>query len=597
MTSWKDLPVETLQLILNLLPSTHTTTIRECALVCRKWKSVVDHQLYTNVTISCIMRLSRFNRTITEMKISNFGQKCSFKDDLYEFDLNRNACLYMLLFNLPNLQQFTTTNPPCYTPITDALLESKLSRLRTLQEPKDNSLSNDYITCALLMKDCLKDITLVGQGVRFDRLYNRLQLFEKLEKVTVRRNATISMDELDLIIEKCGSALREVHVSFWKEWDDGPTTDADERDIHLYTPKPEIHTLSIKLKEEAHHSLLDYVMYKYTNLKMLRFAVESVKIMDKSTFERFIDYLSKIEETSVGSIVTDVKWICDNVGSYWEAMSLRQPKKPITLCIKHSGMQLSDSTNARLYLEDKSYSGWTAITFPFCNYGLEDMNLFERYGQHISSLIIQGFSKKLTWGDSNEGDTVLEKLIASILMFSEKLERLTITECDVNRTDESIVIERTSLKHLEFNSCDIGSRVFEKFIGGMDYIDRLTLDKCKNRNQDNNLTSFISINMPHTSIGELFIHEPKNPHRGSRYLLLSLTKYPEVAKGEFERIKTYYKHDFKMGYSDCFKEISETEYHDEKYAVCTHFDVSCKSIDSFRVLTGYFTIRLRGEYD
>ncbi|CAO3627539.1 unnamed protein product [Mucor hiemalis] len=501
--------------------------------------------------------------------------------DINEHNNKHNAYVYALLSNLPNLQHFNSSRSSCILPITKALLNSKLNNLKTFGKPRDIKFSTHYVTCVLLMENRLQNVILAGEGELYDRLHDRLHQFEKLEKIIISRKFTNPLKELDLIVNKCCSSLRELHV----QMNNKQPMMVDERSITLLcTPKPQVLTLSIRVKEEVHHSLLAYVEHKYPNLKNFNFKVERVEILDKLALECLSAYLSKVKQVFVGYVVTDVKSLCAGVGSYWEATRLQNPVRPVSLYIEQSGMSMSDTTTASFQFNDNARRIETSIFFPSCNYGLVDVDLFEKYGQHIG--IVQ-FSDCKSW---NEGITILQKSIAPILMFSQHLWELRFYMCDIKRMDERIVIKRSaSLRHLLFRGCGIGDGVFDSIFGGINHIDRLTLYRCKNR-ENNNLTSILNVNLPNTTIGNISITDHCNPHPNPHpYLLLSISKFDEAT---FERVKSYYIYDRKMATTDYCKVISESEYKDEKYSLCTRFDLSCRSITSLDIRSDGYSILL-----
>lgn len=594
--SWKDLPVETLLLILDYLSTDfYEETIHQCAYVCKSWKTAAYYKVYTEVDIVSIASLSKFNRTIVEnATVANMVKKVELSANIEEDDSEHVAYVYTLLSNLPNLQHFIPIESPLYIPILNALLDSKLDNLKSFAEPCNATASNNYVTCALLMKNRLETLLLAGEGVLYERLYDRLDQFKKLERLKIEISSKNPIKDLDSIVEKC-STLRDIEVDFLlSELDfegDWPTVIVEDSAIPLfYAPRPEVNSLSVNRDQgELHQSLLAYVMHKYPNLKRLRFVSEEVELMGISILERLIAYIAKVEDHTIGPIVTNVEWVCDSVGGYWEAISSNQRRNIlVNLRIEPISAPFSGTTNALLYLDNNQGDNNTSISFPFSRYNFQDMNLFAKYGQHVGTLLIRDISKK-SLENSEVVATLLENLIASAIESSKHLKELSLINCDISRTDESIIFKKARFLELSFDNCNIGDRVLDTFFGGISTINALKFDKCHFRDEHNKLPPFISINMPDTTIGNFKLESPKNPHRGSRYFFLKIST---ISKESSEREEKYYKYDFEAYSHRYFMVSSEAEYNEEKYFQCLHLKICCRSIISLQVVYLAHTIRL-----
>lgn len=587
--------METLNSILEFLPSEYyNETICQCACVCKNWKATVYYKLYTDVSFFSVATLTKFNRTIAESaNVANMVKIMTFHTYLDENDSEQAALVYTLLSNLPNLQHFNSLYSPCLIPTTNALLDSKLTNLKNFAEPLVVTTSNDYVTCALLLKDRLETLLLAGEGVLYERLYDRLEQFKKLERIRIELALENPIEGLDLIVDKCPT-VRVIEVDLENELDYTSTVVVKDSIIsQLYAPRLEVISLSVSRdKGELHQSLLAYVMHKYPNLKRLRYTAEGVELTNISILERLITYIAKLESHTINTIVTNVEWICDSIGCYWEALCSRQKRvKTVSLIVKPGVASISGTTNAQLGFVHNEVHTRTTISFPFSRYNFQDMDLFAKYGQYVGNLHIQGISKKLFFPrrSVDVAATVLEKLIASAIKSSINLKWLQLNDCDISRTDENVTLKKERLQELGLHCCNVGDRVFETFFGGINLIDTLKFAECHFPDERNKLSPFISINLPNTMIGTIKLNSPKNPHRGSRYFFLQISTLTE---GCSERETLYYKYDFELYNDQYFKLSSIGEYNAEKYFQCLHLKICCQSINSLLVSYNALIIRL-----
>lgn len=493
------------------------------------------------------------------------------------------ALVYTLLSNLPNLEYFTPTNSPCYTLIADALLDSKLNNLKSFGLPTKFSYSRKYVTCALIMRNRLQTLLMVGDGVQYKRLYDRLDQFKGLEEILLKTTSKNHIKELEAIDEKC-SGLREVsleiHRDRWSEYE--PPDELDEKNIPLlYTPRPLIHTLRISRDyDEPSPELMSYIVHKYPNLKKFFFGVDTVEIMDKSLLYRFFAYLANIENVELNTIGTDLALISESVGNYWDATSLKQPDKLVDLYIDSADVTVSNESNTMLKVINNSVVRITGISLPYSGYNLEDVNLIVQYGKHVGTLQIYGFLTKLIQGSSEERDTLLEGLVTSSIMFCEKLRRISLNSCDLNRKNKNVAIKRAHLQELSFDSCHISDCVLETFFGGIGQIDVLNLKECKYRNKFHKLSPLMKINVPNTIIGRVSIKVIKKYRYTPKYILISIS---EISKETSERVENYFKYDVTANDDGHIQTSSRSEYVDKKYTRCPRLLICCRSVTSVQV--------------
>lgn len=541
----------------------------------------MDHQVYREVVIRSISALSKFNRTIVmNANTANMVRKVNLRMVIDEENPEDIAHIYTLLYNLPKLQHFISTWPPCLTAIMDALLDSKLNDLITLGDFVENDFSNDYVTCTLLLRDRLQNLLLADVGVLYNRLYNRLDQFKKLEEITIVAASANPIKQIDSVVEKCRD-LQRVTIWFDGECDEEITATVDENDIPLlYTPRPAVNTLKIKREvEDLHQNLLVYIMHKYPKLKRFEFDAGCVEVTDASTFKRLLSYLTTIEDMTIGEIGIDPKWICDGVGSYWEATRLHKPHTYVHLKIEPTLIG-SDIAFFTIY----SRQNITAIQFPLSNYDFQNMDLLAKYGEHIGYLLISGFDKRtLRRGNREVGIKSIENLIASSIMFCRQLRILVFYESRIRSTEKSIIWKTAYLQKLMFKVCNIGDRVFPTIFSGISRVDTMVFEQCKFRDENRKVTSFISIDMPNTVLGSVSLKYLGDLFFAPTSIYFLISKIDDSS----ERVNEYYMYDF-LKHDDVYlKASSESEYYDVNFSQYTHLKISCRSITSLKVEDSY----------
>lgn len=575
--SYKDLPIETLQMIVDFLPYGHRDpAILHCALVCKSWKTAFYDRLYSKVFIPSIPALSKFNRTIAESEdIASMVKAVKLPMFMDEEDPEHADHIYTLLTNLPNLQKFFSRDSPCFVLLTDALLNSKLNKLRTVGDTRFIPFTNDYITCILHMKNRLRNVFLSKKGVLYNRLYNQLDQFEAIEELFFKRKSATTIEELDSIVEKC-SHLRKLVIQITEDYrkKSGPICMVEERNIPLfYTPRPAVYSLEYIQddEEDMHHTLLMYIIHKYPNLKQLILSVSNVMMKDLSTFQRLMTYVSKIENVLIDDISINVKWICEGLKSYWEAKR-SNPLHPMqALCIEPN-----------LERNDASFSiarEIITIAFPLSGYDLKNIDLFVNCGEHVGKLVVDGFTKRhMIEENPDKGIQLMGNLISSITSCAN-LSDLTFGSCYIYLSnDRGIGFKNSSLQKLSFSSCRICGHALDALFGGVKHITALSFNNCVYLDVNNKRTPFININLPNTKLGIVSFEPGRSYDYDTEFIFILLST---IANGEW--VKVYYRYDFHPDVDDFLQRSNEPEYNNEKYSRSVHLHVCCQSLTSLKV--------------
>lgn len=574
--SWKDLPAEVLHLILSyLLEGRYNETVAECALVCKSWGIVVKSQLYGKVSIYSITGLSNFNNTIVEnADTANMVKSVELRMGFDKNFLEQCGHVHTLLSNLPNLQHFSS-RPPCFLWVIAVLLDSKLKNLISFGDHNSIPFSNDYVTCALLLRKRLQDVSLRGAGEPYNRLYKKLHRFKKLEELTYETRLTYPFEELDSVVEKC-LVLRKLtiivtHMQI-RSLSDQTAAVAEKRiPLLQYSPRPAVQYLEIvRDYGKVDQSLLTYIIHKFPSLKRLVIDTAGVHIKDASTFKCLISYLSKIDSVYIHKIHTDIRWICDGVGSYWEAKCSYQPHTAIKLRITFN----PDITDAILKFRTNKI---TTFEVPLSGYNFQDIDLLVNYGGYVGVLVIYDVNAESMFG-KEKVVKLLENCIASI-NFCAKLNKLSFHMCDLIRRNMNTKFKPTCLQELAFRRCCIGSRVLDAIFSDIHHINALTLEECIYVDEHDKETALISVDLPSATIGCVSVILSDS----SKYVFVLIVR---------TFLKTYYKYDFEANGDGYLKISSESEYKDEEYVQSIHLRIGCLSITSLDVSCAGHTARL-----
>lgn len=572
--SWKDLPTETLLRIAHFLPKDFHKSISNFALVCRNWNVALTHHLYAEVLLDTYRNLPNFNRTIVENTNLAIMVK---KVACYGYYSSDGVNMSTLLCNLPSLQHFSS-NIDCSLPIIDALLDSKLNNLTVIEGTE--SFSDNYVTCALLLRIRLRKLILGNPGTTFDRLYDKLHQFKKLEEIQIQTISAKPIEKLDSIIEKCAS-LREVKVkceqSSWVHDSAVPSVDVSKISS-VYTPRPEISTLHITgLDYNMHNSLLVYIMHKFPKLEKLQISVRRMEAKDELTLERLMKYVSEIKHFTLETVHTNGRWVCDSVGVFWELSRSHQPDVLVNLRLEPS----SDLTSAAFKFKSIPGAIETTIFHQPRSRAFECEELFDIYGEHVEKVQFYRFRRSfmIVFGELG-GATTMEAAIYGCITSCKDLKKLSFVQSNIHRVKDELVAERDFLDELSFVECFIGYRVFDILFSGIKHIGSLTLVDCKMADEPKKMTSSVIINMPDTVLKNVSIKNPLNPRRGVRLTFVSISKMNEE---ESRREENYYKYDFDLHNDYILKASNELEYNDEKNSRYAHFRICCSSITSLQI--------------
>lgn len=214
-----------------------------------------------------ISQLKKFYRTVKNN--ARLGEKV--KDFFVAFMLNDIDVLlnpkkddeledivYDLLQTcLPNLEAYLNLRLDAYAPLLDALANSRLPRLKRIDEP-ENGMSEregvgEYVVCALLMKDRLENIVIAdnfrfpdernSDKYFFNRLYSQIHHFKKLTSINITRTTNKVIDMLEHITQSCEHLNSIIFDLEPKARDKPVNTDISVDMISTFTPRAHVQYL------------------------------------------------------------------------------------------------------------------------------------------------------------------------------------------------------------------------------------------------------------------------------------------------------------------------------------------------------------------
>lgn len=311
------------------------------------------------------------------------------------------------------------------------------------------------------------------------------------------------IEEMEIVTKKCPK-LRKIDVK--------NTVDLhriyymDEEDIpKVCTPRPDIHTLRIGRDYVlTSPTLLTYIMHKFPNLKAFDLGVPGWEIEDKSKLDHLFSYLAKIREINIGSLMTEANFVCDSVRSYLEETRFQQPELLTSICLECEVGPLCERDLSTFYLQRSASTRKASLTLPISGGNdFKNPDLLIQHGEFVGDLEFCMYSRDyMRFYSSEQGDTLLEKLIVLSFTLCGNLKTLKLNRCFVH------CIKKAYLHKLIFDCCDISELVFGTFFGSIDHISLLHLEGCIHLDKYDEETPFARISMPNTIIGTVSIVDP-----------------------------------------------------------------------------------------
>ncbi|CAO3619476.1 unnamed protein product [Mucor hiemalis] len=577
--NWKTLPVEILHKTFSAIEQRHLPESPFRFEFAAK-KLFTYHATKANIRKECqVFQVSLLWQTITE-------------------EVTSIATLLSGFF--PNLQSLTVRRERfSYVPVLNALLESHLTRLKTIHEPTLNLSQSEvatYTTCALLMRDRLetlhifdnyKAITEAAESrLYFDRLYSKLHQFDKVNNLIIKLKTNFGIQVLDNIVESC-KALEQINFNFVSSivGASSQRLSLDDSDpFAKFTPRSNIKSINGTMYIPAFSLIFSYIMHKFSQLQSiyLYLVTDSITTIDPQTITLLFKYLSKFDKYSVSNLTILDEDLCDTIGEYWKSSS-KLGSQHVTI---HNGKEFIADGFIFLNVAREKGSTHTELYA----YDLEEIHVsfIENYGRYIESLIY-GFrvDEEEFGAASTDFNELPEHLILHLLKHCPHLKSLRI-EGSILRQPSFFEIDMTykfSLSKLAFDHCVIHAGVLEQLSLLVPKLDRLIIGyNVRYRRYGNDVLTqeeesiteeAIEINMPHTTIDTLVVFqmEENDPLNIKLYSVSEQKFYLFTCDYDFE--------DGKNGTEMLIKSITEEEEIASRSDLGRRVYISCQNVPRF----------------
>ncbi len=206
---------------------------------------------------------------------------------------------------MPNLTTFYCYDGSNYSALLPVLIDSQLPPLKKLPYPNSYMHLEDYVLCALLLKDRLESLTISDDTkydilidtvtARFCRLYDRLDRFQKLKDLHITKTIENDLD--------------------FDAPDNEFNSDAPDNEFVTYLIIPRLNMKKLSYSAVLDKAVLSYIMQKYPQLNNLSLQDESTRaLLDLSALSRFYNYTSKIDNAAVNFLHAKSKVITESFG-------------------------------------------------------------------------------------------------------------------------------------------------------------------------------------------------------------------------------------------------------------------------------------------
>ncbi|CAO3612917.1 unnamed protein product [Mucor hiemalis] len=308
------------EILLNVYQSVTKADLREYALVSKVWLDAAQSALYTKVQVNNFSQLQKFCDTVQRNPVLGKKVKVFFAEEPSKFGLNNNEEVVRLLshlfyFGLPNLQEVDAGAANTYTPILNALHNSRLNQLKKINSHsytmKEDEKTN-YASCIFLMRDRVENVILGNMPASMpDFLYSNLNQLKAVKVLDVRTCHSSWFQTLEHVTASCKD-LKQLNYHFQGH------SNQVSFDVNAISPSD---TKLLIIHSDQENMLL-YIMHKFPQPKELNYYGSDHYLSSEKPEEltRILDYLAPIEAFDVSSFVVDDK-IVDFISSHWNSTS------------------------------------------------------------------------------------------------------------------------------------------------------------------------------------------------------------------------------------------------------------------------------------
>lgn len=394
----KNLPTEVLDQIFSRLKldtifneAVDKKTIGQCVLICKQWKIPAQRVYFSTIRLETQKQTDRLIQALKNSKsspgvfihkviyelykrheenshISYYG---SYEDEDEEVRHSDNIKSFVDLF--PELQYMIWEHRPTrdfYGIFTQALILSKLTKLKRINHPRARGHLDLYMNCAMAARHSITSMEIHGtddinNSDPYSRLSNRLDLFPLLEVLDIR-------DSLDKFIENmeyyttCQSTVKSII------YNTRPIVETvmPAVDLSLIKPQPQINFLSMFSLAFRNDDSLRYFMKTFpqlntfrvnrafTIMKRMEFFVEVLvsthRNFSPNVLGQFLAFIKKIPNHTVYHLYSSAS-VVDILKSFWKYLSTTAATSTTTK--KSLTLSYADETNY-----DEDYFGGTENT-------------------------------------------------------------------------------------------------------------------------------------------------------------------------------------------------------------------------------------------
>lgn len=473
-----------------------------CALVCKAWLPIVRLLLYTKVIVSRPLKFERFQQTVRKnielgKIVKTFRlhiRKWVDRDTLEPTTLDILRSLFSTY--LPNLEELIDFSSVIYTPVKLAVVHSQMQPLKILGVSSfsmDEQDVEEYIECAIMMKDSLENLYItdcsnfevdpIDNGhLLFDRLYDKLDQFNRLKEIEFRKDTNEGILLLDSIVESCPTLEQIV----WRLKPDDTLQNnrmvSSNSIASRFVPRTNIKRfLCNDGKKALDIKTVIYLMHKFPQLDVCSAGLHESTISNKPVLNQFMHYLSKTKIFFVEDIVLDHDVMIEAMSNF-----LGGAKGCATFRYSDSVSQESLSV----------YYNTLLIKYPlsstFDDRGWKHVEFLKKNGKLLGRI-----EYAIQLGDNNllpERMELPEDIISHTCAYCPWIREIYFRDCTLKRLG-NLPSEIQSLDQLSFWHCRIHEGVLESL--------STVLSKLKILDISDTWFDSGVINLPHTQIDQI----------------------------------------------------------------------------------------------
>ncbi|CAO3619464.1 unnamed protein product [Mucor hiemalis] len=483
--------------------------------------------------------------------------------------------------HLPNVERFPQSYKSSYFPTLNALLDNRLTKLNFLSVPDGSSDScklTNYTTCALLIKNRLENLRISDTfddadenhiKSLFDLLYSRMNQFEKLRTVSIRKNTNQSIQVLEYITDAC-KTLKAIEFEFSSsggEPDLSTMIDVDTNSNLEFSPRSNIKSLDGIVDASSFHKVFSYIIHKFPQLQNISLASTpntEDTLVAQHTIVLLHNQISKIDNYFV-SVKVNKSEIWDTIGNIWDATS-ELGSENLTIQYEEA------SEECRLSISKSKSSTRRTQLYP-CHPHWAHAYFIENYGKYIGSLEFSfTIAENIYFSDVRE---LPENFLGHLITHCPHLKSLVIQyyilrRCSYYNMDLS---KRLSLSLLSLDDCAIYAGALEQLSLFLPRLKTLRLGIDLNffcNSGDAEIDTAVDVNeivMPYTIIDEVLFGKQEDEPLYLKFFSLGEQKH------------YIYKCEEKNEDEMDIKEIDEVEYLDGNYG--KHYYICSQTLPRF----------------